>query len=72
MLKALLDLPWPAVVFLCLSLGLAPYAPPHLFEKLQLLARGQLRRPIDWFDLLMHAAPWLLALAKGLLALRRP
>ena len=37
-----------------------------------MLARGQLRRPLDWFDLLFHAAPWLLALAKGLLALKRP
>jgi hypothetical protein len=71
-IQRLLELPWPAVIFLCLTLGLAPYAPPHLLEKLQLLARGQLRRPIDWFDLLLHGAPWLLALAKGLLALRRP
>jgi len=72
MANRLLDLPWAAVVFLCLTLGLAPYAPPHLFEKLRLLARGELRRPLDWFDLALHAAPWLLALAKGLLALRRP
>jgi hypothetical protein len=72
LLKSLVALPWPAVIFLCLTLGLAPYAPPHLLEKLQLLARGQLRRPIDWFDLLLHGAPWLLALAKGLLELRRP
>ena len=70
-MKFLVDLPWPAVVFLCLTLGLAPYAPPHLFEKLQLLARGQLRRPIDWFDLLLHASPWLLALAKALFTTRR-
>jgi hypothetical protein len=59
------------VIFLCLTLGLTPYAPPHLFEKLGLLARGQLRRPLDWFDLFLHAAPWLLALAKALAALRR-
>jgi hypothetical protein len=72
MQKWLLDLPWPAVVFLCLTLGLAPFAPPHLLEKLQLLARGQLRRPLDWFDLLLHASPWLLALAKAALSLRRP
>ena len=72
MQKWLLELPWPVVVFGCLTLGLAPFAPPHLYEKLQLLARGQLRRPLDWFDLLLHAAPWLLALAKALLALRRP
>lgn len=67
----LVDLPWAAVIFGCLTLGLAPFAPPHLFEKIQLLVRGQLRRPIDWFDLLFHALPWLLALAKGLLALKK-
>ena len=71
-MNRLLELPWPAVIFLCLTLGLAPYAPPHLFEKLGLLARGQLRRPLDWFDLFLHAAPWLLALVKALSALRRP
>ena len=66
------ELPWAAVIFGCLTLGLAPFAPPHIYEKLQMLVRGQLRRPIDWFDLLFHAVPWLLALAKTLLALRRP
>jgi len=55
-----------------LTLGLAPFVPPHLFEKLQMLVRGQLRSPIDWFDLLFHAAPWLLAIAKGLLEMKRP
>ena len=72
MQRWLSDLPWAVVLFGCLTLGLAPFAPPHLVEKLQLLARGQLRRPIDWFDLLFHAAPWLLALAKGIVSLRRP
>jgi hypothetical protein len=37
-----------------------------------MLARGQLRRPLDWFDLIFHALPWLLAVAKGLLALKKP
>jgi len=72
MQKWLVEVPWPAVIFACLTLGLAPFAPPHLFEKLQMLARGQLRRPIDWFDLLFHAVPWALALAKALLTLKRP
>ena len=61
-----------AVAFACLTLGLAPFAPPHIFEKLQMLARGQLRRPIDWFDLLFHAVPWLIAIVKGLLVLKKP
>ena len=72
MIRWITDLPWMAVAFACLTLGLAPFAPPHIFEKLQMLARGQLRRPIDWFDLLFHAVPWLIAIVKGLLVLKKP
>ncbi len=45
-------------------LGLAPFLPePHLWEKLKMLAAGTLKRPIDIFDLLMHASlPLLLGL----------
>jgi hypothetical protein len=40
-----------------LLLGLAPFTPePHLWEKLKMLTAGTLTRPIDIFDLLMHAA----------------
>lgn len=60
----LLDLPWSLVILACLTLGLAPFAPPHIVEKLQMLASGTLQRPLDWFDLFMHAAPWLLLIAK--------
>lgn len=59
-------LPWSLVVVLCLTLGLAPFTPPHVWEKLQMLSQGRLTRPIDWFDLLMHGAPWLLLVAKAL------
>lgn len=54
------QVPWIAVLALCLTLGLAPFAPPHLWEKLQMLSEGRLVRPLDWFDLLFHAAPWVL------------
>jgi hypothetical protein len=44
-----------------LTLGLAPFVPePHVWEKLKMLAAGELSRPIDIFDLLLHGAPWLL------------
>ena len=36
-----------------------------------MLARGQLVRPIDWFDLLMHGSPWAVLIAKAVVALRR-
>jgi hypothetical protein len=57
-------LPWGLVVILCLTLGLAPFRPPHVVEKLQMLLQGDLRRPIDWLDLFLHGAPWVLLLAK--------
>jgi hypothetical protein len=38
-------------------LGLAPFVPePHLWQKLKMLANGTLSRPIDIFDLIMHAS----------------
>lgn len=53
-----------------LFLGLAPFTPePHLWQKLKMLAAGELTRPIDVFDLIMHAALPLLLLLK--LARRR-
>jgi hypothetical protein len=65
----LIGLPWPVVGLACATLGLAPFVPaPHVVEKLGMLARGQLVRPIDWFDLLMHGAPWAVLVAKGIVA----
>ena len=53
-------MPWWLLVGLCLTLGLAPFDPPHLWEKLGLLVRGDLVRPVDVFDLLLHGSPWVL------------
>ncbi|WP_223477217.1 hypothetical protein [Oricola indica] len=65
-LANLLDqLPWSLVIIACLTLGLAPFVPePHIWEKLKMLMAGTLARPIDIFDLLMHAAPFLVAALK--------
>lgn len=63
--ESLANLPWPTVVLACLTLGLAPFAPPHIVEKLGLLFSGKLVKPIDWFDLFFHGAPWGVALAKA-------
>ncbi|WP_263338880.1 MULTISPECIES: RND transporter [Albidovulum] len=52
-------------VLAALTLGLAPFVPePHLWEKLKMLAAGTLVRPIDIFDLVLHAAPWAILIAK--------
>ena len=64
-------LPWNLIIIACLTLGLAPFFPePHIWEKLKMLAGGTLTRPIDIFDLLMHAAPFIVAGLKLLLGTR--
>jgi len=56
---------------LAIVLALAPFAPePHLWEKLRMLVAGELVRPVDIFDLLLHGTPLLLVLLK--LARRPP
>lgn len=58
-------LPLVVLIIAALTLGLAPFVPePHLWEKLKMLAAGTLSRPLDIFDLIWHAAPWLLLAAK--------
>ena len=65
------SVPWAVAVAAALTLGLAPFAPkPHLVEKLQMLWAGTLRRPLDVFDLCLHAAPWLLLALKIIAGLR--
>ena len=63
-------IPLVLLVVLCLTLGLAPFQPPHLVEKLGMLMAGELTAPIDIFDLLLHGTPWVLLIVK--LALLRP
>ena len=62
-------LPWGLLILTCLTLGLAPFTPPHIWEKLQMLTKGQLVRPIDWFDLVLHGTPWVLLILKGFVSL---
>jgi hypothetical protein len=62
--QAIAGVPWVAVIVACLTVGLAPFSPPHIVEKLQMLAQGRLVRPLDWFDLVFHALPWLFLLTK--------
>ena len=57
--------PLTLFVIAALTLGLAPFVPePHLIEKIRMLSLGELAKPIDIFDLLMHGAPWILLLLK--------
>ena len=72
MVQTLIDLPWGIVVFACLTLGLAPFAPPHIVEKIGMLRRGELKKPIDWFDLFYHALPFAVLAAKVVVTVLAP
>jgi hypothetical protein len=61
---------WEILIILCLSIGLAPYRPPHVWEKLIMLSEGKLVRPLDWFDFFMHATPWVILILKGIFTLK--
>jgi len=57
------QLPLIYLLIPALLLGIAPWPSqpePHLWEKLQMLFAGSLARPIDIFDLFLHATPVLL------------
>lgn len=68
--KFIASLDWGLLVLVCLTLGLAPFSPPHVWEKLQMLAKGTLKRPIDWFDLFLHGTPWVLLALKAIFTLK--
>lgn len=58
-MKNLLD--YRFLIPLTLLLGLAPFFPqPHIVEKLRMLLTGTLQKPLDIFDLVWHAWPFLL------------
>ena len=65
MLAFLDNIPLNILIVAALVLGLAPLFPePHLWEKLKMLFGGNLRKPVDIFDLLMHATPVVLLALK--------
>jgi len=60
--KLIDKMPLQMLIVMTIFLGLAPYLPfmvdaPHLFTKLSMLFSGELTKPIDIFDLLMHGTP---------------
>jgi hypothetical protein len=63
--RALDSIPLPLLAVVAIWMALAPFRPePHLVEKLRMLSQGTLRRPLDVFDLVMHAAPLVLLVVR--------
>ena len=59
------SIPVPLIILVCLTLGLAPFSPePHIWEKLKMLFAGNLVKPIDIFDFLLHGTPFILLILK--------
>ena len=64
-MKWLDNVPLIMLVVIALLLGLAPFgAEPHLVEKIKMLLDGTLAKPIDIFDLVMHATPTVLLIIR--------
>jgi len=44
-----------------LTLGLAPFNPPHIWGKIQWIMGGAVgMKAVDWGDFFMHGTPWIL------------
>lgn len=59
-------------LILSLTLGLAPFSPePHLWEKIKWVSSGaEGMRFIDWFDLVLHATPWVMLIISSSIAIK--
>lgn len=65
MLKMLDQIPYVVLIVAAVLMLLAPLKPmPHVVEKLIMLKKGVLTRPIDIFDLFFHLLPTFLLITK--------
>lgn len=65
MLGWLDKIPYPPLIVVAAVLLALPIHPmPHVLEKLAMLKKGTLQRPIDIFDLFYHLFPTLLLAVK--------
>lgn len=55
---------WKLFLMASLTLGLAPFNPPHIWGKIQWFLGGNAfsgkdaMQAQDWFDVLLHGTPW--------------
>jgi len=64
---------WNLFLLASLTLGLAPFNPPHIWGKIQWILGGNafsgenVMQPMDWFDVFLHGSPWVLLLISSVL-----
>lgn len=74
-MKKILRQSWKIFLIASLTLGLAPFNPPHIWGKIQWLFGGNAfsiengMKPEDWFDLFLHGSSWVLLIISMLLNL---
>ena len=65
MLAVLDKIPYGVLIILTLVMLMLPFYPmPHVLEKLIMLKNGELKRPLDIFDLFYHCIPLLVLVIK--------
>ena len=58
-------IPYSVLIFFAILMLLLPFRPmPHVVEKLIMLKKGILTRPLDIFDLFYHFIPTILLMMK--------
>ena len=66
---------WKLFLIASLTLGLAPFSPPHIWGKIQwILGGGAISGDspmqfMDWWDFIMHGTPWFLLIISLMLNL---
>jgi len=66
---------WKLFLLASLTLGLAPFNPPHIVGKIKWILGGNAfhsekgLQSQDWFDVFVHGTPWLLLILSILLNL---
>lgn len=66
---------WQLFLMASLTLGLAPFNPPHILGKINWILGGGAfsgespMQAMDWFDTIMHGSPWILLIISGILNL---
>ena len=68
---------WKLFLIASLTLGLAPFNPPHIWGKIQWILGGNAfsgenaMQSQDIFDVFLHGLPWLLLVISGILNLTK-
>jgi len=67
---------WKSFLLASLTLGLAPFNPPHIIGKIQWILGGNAfsgehaMKLMDYFDVFIHGTPWVLLIISSLLILK--